>query len=333
MESRAELGLETRSPAFIEVFRDKVYTYRASITEFSGTGLRLEMAEELTAGEDIRLLVNNQHLFARVRRCIPSESGFTIGAERIDDWNGPRAEKPLAPAKTAIPSQKNILEPPALKNPPDNLRASALTAQSADPRPTTTQTKNRAAAVAAGCIAIAGWAAFGMSTSIHGNPQVATLARASAVQQLPVVPQSAPTNFVVTEATNPPVVVPPLRKARVEEPPVQKAEVVAPPNLAVQPAIVPASSISIKATDASWVTACADGTKVFSRLLTKGDAGEVTFSRQATIRFGNPGAIELAVGNQLAGKLAQPGGVRAIKVTPTSYEPIVLPAKIDCSLY
>jgi hypothetical protein len=332
MESRAELGLETHSPAFIEVFRDKVYTYRASIMEASGTGLRLEMTEELTTGEDIRLLVNNQHLFARVRRCIRSESGFTIGVERTDDWEGPRAEKRSVPLKTAITPQAKISERPA-QNPPANLRDASLTARSADQRLRTTQTKNRVAAVAAGCIAVAGWAGFVTGTTIHGKPQVSTPARTPAAKPLPGVPQFAATNFAAKQASDPVVVVPPPQKARVKTPPVQKAEAVATPKLAAQPAIVPASRISIKATDASWVTACADGSKVFSRLLTKGYAEEVTFSRQATIRFGNPGAIELAVGDRPAAKLAQAAGVRAIKVTPTGYEPIALPATIDCSLY
>ena len=332
MESLAELGLETHSPAFIEVFRDKVYTYRASITEASGTGLRLEMTEELTAGEEIRLLVNNQHLSARGRRCIRSESGFTIGAERIDDWNAPRVEKPSVPLKTVITPQAKVVERPEPQNPPDNLGGAA--ARSADQRLRTTQTKNRAVAVAAGCIAIAGWAGFLTGTTIHGIPQIVTAVRTTATKPFPDVPKFATTNFAaVKEASGPAIVVPPPQKARVKAPPVQKAEVVATAKLAAQPSTVPVSRISIKATDASWVTACADGSKVFSRLLTKGYAEEVTFSRQATIRFGNPGAIELTVGDQPAANLAQAAGVRAIKVTPTGYEPITLPAAIDCSLY
>lgn len=123
-----------------------------------------------------------------------------------------------------------------------------------------------------------------------------------------------------------------LPKARVEEPPVQKAAVVAPPKLAARPTLVPASKISIKATDGSWVTACADGAKVLNTLLTKGYAGEIAFSRQATLRFGNAGAIELAIGNQPAAKLGPSGEVRTVKVTPAGYELITVPVAFNCNL-
>src|SRR5260221_12369747 len=104
MELRAEPRFGTRSSAVLEVVRDQVYTYDTTITEVSGIGLRIEMAEELTVGETIRLLVHNYYMFAQVRRCTPSESGFIIGVERIDAWNGPPAGDPSIPSKTATAS-------------------------------------------------------------------------------------------------------------------------------------------------------------------------------------------------------------------------------------
>jgi len=92
-------------------------------------------------------------------------------------------------------------------------------------------------------------------------------------------------------------------------------------------------SYPIKANDVSWVTACVDGAKVLNTLLNKGYAGELSFSRQATLRFGNAGAIELSVGNQPAARLGQPGEIRAIKATPNGYQLIAAPATLNCSLY
>jgi uncharacterized protein DUF4115 len=92
------------------------------------------------------------------------------------------------------------------------------------------------------------------------------------------------------------------------------------------------SKISIKATDVSWLTACADGAKVLDTLLVKGYAGQIPFSRQATLRFGNAGAVELAVGNQPPARLGHPGEIRTIKVTPTGYEPINVQSAFNCNL-
>jgi hypothetical protein len=199
--------------------------------------------------------------------------------------------------------------------------------------------KYRAGFVALGCIVLAGWAGVGVGVSLHGKPQRAP-AKAESSKPLPSVPKSvtdtAPpksvaTNLVPVDASSPALVVPPLPKARIEEPPVQKAEVVAPPKLAPRPAIVAASKISIKATDVSWVTVCADGAKVLNRLLTNGYAGEIAFSRQAMLRFGNAGAIELAIGNQPAAKLGPSGEVRTVKATPAGYELIAVPAALNCN--
>lgn len=342
MESRAEPRFETRASVSIEVVRDKVYTYDATITEVSGIGLRIELAQELTVGEDIRLLVSDYLVFARVRRCIPSESGFTIGLERVDGWDAPSSGSASAPQTTAAASAVKVLGRPKLKNPLDSLHGASLQALFSDPRLRTRKTKFQAAAIAAGCIAMVAWAGIGASISLHGRVQAATPPKAGTAKQLPgapktaadiAPPKSAATNTVASKVTSPAVVVPASQKAPVEVPPVQKAEVTAPPKLAPRSAIGEASKISIKATDVSWVTACADGAKVLDTLLTKGYAGEIPFSRQATIRFGNAGAILLALGNQPAAKLGQPGEVRTIKATPAGYELITVPAALNCNLH
>ena len=376
MELRAEPRFGTHSRAVLEVVRDKVHTYDTTITEVSGTGLRIEMAEELAVGETIRLLINNHHLFAQVRRCVPAESGFIIGIERIDDWNGSPTEISLENSTT---SPVKVLGRPTLKNPLGSLRAPALRALFTDPRLRTREIKYQAVFIVAGCIALAGWAGFGAGISLHGKPQGATPAKTGAARQLPEVPKSttdvappkaAATSLVASNTSNPPVAVtpmqkapivaPPVQKAQVEmpsvqvvappvqkaavtappvqkaaavAPPVQKAVVVAPPKAATQPTIVAASRISIKATDVSWLTACVDGAKVLDTLLVKGYVGQIPFSRQATLRFGNAGAIELAVGNQPPAKLGSLGEVRTVKISPSGYEPITLSSALNCNIH
>src|ERR1700676_4176194 len=139
MELRAEPRFGTRTSAVVEAIRDKVYTCEITITEVSGIGLRIEIAEELTVGENVRLVVDGYHMFAQVRRCVPSESGFTIGVERIDAWNAPPSESALL--ETATPSPVKALGRPKLRNPLDNLRGAALQALFADPRLRTVQVK------------------------------------------------------------------------------------------------------------------------------------------------------------------------------------------------
>ena len=73
--------------------------------------------------------------------------------------------------------------------------------------------------------------------------------------------------------------------------------------------------------------------KVLDTLLVKGYVGEIPFSHQAMVRFGNSGGIELAVGNQSAARLGQPGEPRTIKVTPAGYELMTLPSAFNCSLH
>jgi hypothetical protein len=326
MELRTEPRFETRSSAVVEVIRDKVYTYNITITEVSAFGLKIEMAEELRVGETSRLLVNNYHLFAQVRSCTPSKSGFVIGLERIDAWNGP-ADVVL------VGSPVQALGRPKLKNPLGNLHSAALGDLFANPRFRPTQMKYEAVFIAVGCIALAGFGGFGIGATLHGKSHVAKPAKTEAAEQLPVVPKVAAPNLIASQADNKAVVVPPMPQARVEETPVQKASVVAPSKVAVRPTIVSASRISIKATDVSWLTACVDGAKVLDTLLVKGYVGEIPFSRQATLRFGNAGAIELAVGNQPATKLGQPGEVRTVKASPTGYELTTVPSALNCNLH
>ena len=235
--------------------RDKVRTYEMTITEVSGIGLRIEMSEELAIGETIRLFVNDYHMFAQVRRCVPSESGFIIGLERIDAWNGPPPGSALMAPKTATASQVKELGRPKLKKPLDNLHAAALRTLFTDSRWRTKQKKYQAIFIIAGCVALAGWAGFGAGFSLHGKPQGAAVPKAESAKQLPGAPKSSATiappksatTVVVAPLQTAAVVAPLLQKDQVVAPPVQKAAVVALPALKAVVAAPPAQKAQVVA--------------------------------------------------------------------------------------
>lgn len=337
MELRAEPRFETSSAGVVEVIRDRAYTYDVIITEVSGIGLRIVTAEKLSLGEQIRVTVNGYQMFAQVRRCDPAESGFIIGVERVDDWDKPPSENELASPGTAKTAQSEVLGRPKLKHPVDNLRGAALRAVFADPRLRTPERNYRTAFIAVSCVAFAGFAGLG-GWSVYSHKQASAPSIKTVTPKPPpraleaadVTPLNTDTSKIASSG-NTEVAAPPVQKVSVEIPEAQTARAAAPPKLKARPATGPLSRISIKLTDASWVTACADGTRVIDTLLDKGYAGEIPFSRGATIRAGNAGAINLAVGDQPAATLGPSGEARMIKATPAGYKLIKLASVLSCS--
>jgi len=85
-------------------------------------------------------------------------------------------------------------------------------------------------------------------------------------------------------------------------------------------------TISIKASNISWVTVCVDGHKTVERLFEAGSVAEIPFSQQAVLRSGNAGALEVEVGGRAIGSLGPWGAIRMIKATPSGYqfvEPVI----------
>jgi hypothetical protein len=332
MEVRAEPRFKTDSVGVVEVIRDKAYTFEGRITDVSGIGFQIEMAEPLTEGETIRLTVDGLHMLAQVRHCMLDDSTYKIGVERVDQWDGKVSEGVMRPPIVA--GRKAVLGRPALKNPVGSLRGAALRELFADPRLRTKQVKYRAVAILAVTVALAMWA--GESVFLHGvghKELGAATSKTGATKALPVRsttrvnanplntgPASLPATGTRTEPS--PQIAPATPTARVD----------ATPNAAVSSGAGSAHGISIKASAMSWVSACADGAKVFEKLFNKGAVGEVRFSRQATVRSGNAGALELAIGNQSIGPMGSWGAVRTIKATPAGYEFVTTTPVLSCSI-
>jgi len=153
MEPRTEPRFETDLAAVIEVIRDKTYTFKARITDVSGLGFRIQIAEPLTVGETVRLTANNYQMLSRVCHCIPSDSAFSIGLERVDPWEGMVANGAAVP--TAMAGIQPVLGRPVLKNPVGHLRAAALRGLFANAHLRTRQTNYQTAFILAASIALA----------------------------------------------------------------------------------------------------------------------------------------------------------------------------------
>jgi len=81
-----------------------------------------------------------------------------------------------------------------------------------------------------------------------------------------------------------------------------------------------ASRLAIRATGPSWVTACADGKKLFERLFQPGDATDIPFSEQAIVRSGNAGGLEIILSGRSLGVMGQQGAISMLRATQQGYD-------------
>jgi hypothetical protein len=369
MEPRTEPRFETDLAAVVEVIRDKTYTLNGRITDVSGLGFRIETAEALAVGETIRLTANNYQMLARVCHCKQSDSGFSIGVERVDPWEQMVATAAAMP--TAIAGAQPVLGRPVLKNPVGYLRAAALRGLFESARSKSKQTNYQAAFIVAGSVALAAWAGGSVVwNSVSHRLSGTATSKVVAAQPLPVRPSTGPgasplktdtaNSHVAGTKTAPATQPVPLANANattvaVAALPVKPTTVASPApskkdtvkvhatgtptpttplarlaNSTASSGVGSAQSISIRASDRSWVTACADGAMVLSKLFNKGDVGEVHFARQAMIRSGNAGATELAVGNQPFGPMGAWGEVKTIAATPAGHQYVTAAPTPNC---
>ena len=78
--------------------------------------------------------------------------------------------------------------------------------------------------------------------------------------------------------------------------------------------------LAIRATNISWVTACADCTKVLERLFQNGDAIEIPFSKTAILRSGNAGGLEVTLAGQSFQPMGPWGATLMLQATPDGYD-------------
>ena len=95
------------------------------------------------------------------------------------------------------------------------------------------------------------------------------------------------------------------------------------------PPLPNSSKLSIQAKALSWVTACADGKKLFERALQPGEVVAIPYSETAIVRSGNAGGLEVVFGDQSLGVMGQVGAVRMLRATPQGFE--YVPASLSDS--
>jgi hypothetical protein len=90
-------------------------------------------------------------------------------------------------------------------------------------------------------------------------------------------------------------------------------------------------SLSITASDMSWVAACADGKKVFENVMNAGSKAEVRFSQEAVVRSGNAGALAITMGNQHLDAMGQRGVKLWLNASPSSLNVVSTPIAGPCA--
>jgi len=111
-----------------------------------------------------------------------------------------------------------------------------------------------------------------------------------------------------------------LPNISVHEPPVPEEASALPLQSAEPIAIKKRSYISVHATDRSRVVACADRKVLFSLSFTGGDGQTVDFDRDAIVRLGSAGSVQIMKDGKFTGMLGKTGEVRIVAFTPeTSY--------------
>jgi hypothetical protein len=363
MDARTEPRLKTETAASITVLRDdKTWELPCLIVDVSGMGYGLTMQESLKPGETIRLQIGLDHVLAVVRFCRSMGDAYTVGVERVDEWLVAPKIPPARADQTSDPESR-ILGRPQI-NRLDRLRTIATRQlfMAAEPKKVskdgTSNNKKKqlplAAAVGAGlAIAIlAIYFAGGPKMIRLGAAVVSSVAGKKHAAQSPAKPASQPASAqpspnlaAATQPANtqqvasvaPTSVVAPQTAA----PPVSKivaptASTPAMQNPASQVPAKPAAGaqhqILIEAHDRSWVVACADGKKVFEKLLTDQSAEKISFSRQALVHAGNSSKLDITVDSKPLGPMGKPGTIGAWRFSPDGHEDVPATLNRTCEI-
>ncbi len=109
------------------------------------------------------------------------------------------------------------------------------------------------------------------------------------------------------------------------------APVVAPPATPAASASV--QQVTLRASELSWVDACADGRVVFAKAFNAGETAQIKFSNVATVRSGNAGGLEIAFGSKPAERMGQKGVIQMWKFTPAGREEVPQNSTSACTVH
>jgi hypothetical protein len=321
----------------------------------SGAGFRLLVKQALAPGEPLQIDIGDGNLLVLARYRLPVEMGHSFGAEGIaEGMNSRRGDAAVSSEEAPLQDAAGL----AGRRQIQEDRGPLPTATMRDSSSKQSSARDRRGLALGGIAAAVALSALGILWGgIRGEHTIAPLTAFAAPTKTPIrtIEKTEPT---ATNSVEAPAVVPgaprsrgpaaptalsfPERKsgdaapksaAASKAPPIAaiiRAKTIPIVTASVQPARFSktavisgtgaANRISIKASDTSWVTACADGVRVFGKVFNKGESGEVRFSSRAAVHSANAGAIELSIGEQAIGLMGKWGQVRTMNATPAGYE-------------
>jgi hypothetical protein len=109
------------------------------------------------------------------------------------------------------------------------------------------------------------------------------------------------------------------------------APAVAPPTKPAPAAGV--QQVTLRASELSWVDACADGRVVFAKAFNPGETGQIKFSNVATVRTGNAGGLEITFGSKPAEHMGQKGFIQMWKFTAAGRQDVPQNSASACAVH
>jgi hypothetical protein len=91
------------------------------------------------------------------------------------------------------------------------------------------------------------------------------------------------------------------------------------------PAAAGVLRVDVRATDASWLAATADGQQVAYRVLNAGDHVSLSIKTEAVLRIGMPGNLSLSINGVPVKPFERPSTPVTMRITPANYRDLLAP--------
>ena len=352
MNKRVEPRFKTDTGVTLQL-PNQAQPYPARMVDVSGVGFRLLVEQPIAVGEVLQINVEDRRLLVTVRHCGPAENGYFVGVERIDKWLPGEAQE-----------DAGVLGRPQLAKDIDPLRVVGLRNQFSKPSTAGEGTDPRRRLMLGGVAAVIGLSVLaliwgGVRGSGHTAatlpvvekpvdkpepvaeaPKKAVAKKAVAPVAIPVVkPAGAnskpqPVTHAAAPAVTPPVKPTPIAVATPVVKPAAASNVpqpVAPPAKVAPVAGV--QQVTLRASELSWVDACADGRVVFAKAFNAGETQQIKFSNVATVRTGNAGGLEITFGAKPAERMGAKGVIQMWKFTATGRQEVPQNSASACAIH
>ncbi len=319
MNKRVEPRFKTDTGVTLQL-PNQTQPYPARMVDVSGVGFRLLVEQPIAVGEVLQINVEDRHLLVTVRHCGPAENGYFVGVERIDKWLPGEAQDDAA-----------VLGRPQLTKDVDPLRVIGLRNQFSKPR-VVAGTDSRRGLMLGGIAAVIGLSVLaliwgGVRGSGHTTATLPVVEKPVAkTEPATVAPKKA-----VTKKVAAPMVKPALASSKPQPVAHAAAPAVALPAKAAP--VAGAQQVTLRASELSWVDACADGRVVFAKAFNAGETGQIKFSNVATVRAGNAGGLEITFGSKPAERMGAKGLIQMWKFTAAGRQEVPPNSASACAVH